>query len=170
MADAPTCTYVTYIHGAPEAVWAALTEPELTTAYWAHRNLSDWTTGSEWTHERIDGSGIIDTAGTVVHSTPPTRLVLTWANPEDGTAVAGATRARTEPGRPAGPSRVSFDIEPHGEIVRLTVTHIDLADEAERNALAAGWAAVLSNLKSFLETGHPLPQPPWQMLPGFVRK
>jgi hypothetical protein len=30
-------------------------------------------------------------------------------------------------------------------------------------------AAVLSNLKTFLETGRALPAPPWAMLPGFVR-
>jgi hypothetical protein len=47
--------------------------------------------------------------------------------------------------------------------VRLTVTHEGLADEAERDAAAGGWAAVLSNLKSLLETGHALPQPPWEM-------
>ena len=54
--------------------------------------------------------------------------------------------------------------------MRLTVTHGDLAREDERDALAAGWAAVLSNLKTFLETGRPLPAPPWDMLPGFVRE
>jgi DNA-binding transcriptional ArsR family regulator/uncharacterized protein YndB with AHSA1/START domain len=60
-------------------------------------------------------------------------------------------------------SQVSFDIEAHGEIVRLTVTHEDLTDRAERDEAAAGWAAVLSNLKSFLETGHPLPDVPWEV-------
>jgi hypothetical protein len=54
-------------------------------------------------------------------------------------------------------------LEPHGGIVRLTVTHEDLTDEAERDEAAAGWAAVLSNLKSFLETGRPLPEVPWEV-------
>jgi hypothetical protein len=58
---------------------------------------------------------------------------------------------------------VTFDIEPYGDIVRLTVTHENLADEAERHNAAAGWAAVLSNLKSLIETGHALPQAPWEM-------
>jgi hypothetical protein len=62
--------------------------------------------------------------------------------------------------RSDGASRVTFDVEPYGEIVRVTVTHDNLADKAQRNASAAGWAAVLSHLKSFLETGHPLPQEP----------
>ncbi|MEJ7703888.1 MAG: SRPBCC domain-containing protein [Geodermatophilaceae bacterium] len=60
-----------------------------------------------------------------------------------------------------GPSRVTFDIEPYGEIVRLTVTHENLADEADRDDAAGGWAAVLSNLKTLIETGHVLPQAPW---------
>jgi hypothetical protein len=54
--------------------------------------------------------------------------------------------------------------------VRLTVTHDQLVGEDQRDALAAGWAAVLSNLKTFLETGRPLPAPPRNMLPGFVRE
>ena len=59
---------------------------------------------------------------------------------------------------------MTFDIEPYGDIVRLTVSHDNLADDAEREAAAAaGWAAVLSNLKSLLETGHALPQQPWEM-------
>lgn len=61
------------------------------------------------------------------------------------------------------PSRVTFDIEPYGEIVRLTVTHENIPDEANRTLAAAGWAAVLSNLKTFLETGHVLARTPWEM-------
>ena len=72
--------------------------------------------------------------------------------------------------QPPGPSRVSIEIAPYQGIVRLTVTHDRLLGEDERDALAAGWAAVLSNLKTFLETGWPLPAQPWDMLPGFVRE
>ena len=78
----------------------------------------------------------------------PTRLVTTWAAPD-------------EEGQEDKYSRVTFDIQPHGEIVRLTVTHEDLADETARAEVSAGWPAVLSNLKSLLETGQPLPQEPW---------
>ena len=64
---------------------------------------------------------------------------------------------------PAGSSTVTFEIEPYLDIVRLTVTHENLADEDAFRAASAGWAAVLANLKSLLETGHPLPQAPWEM-------
>ncbi|MFE7115418.1 SRPBCC family protein [Streptomyces sp. NPDC057654] len=141
--------YVTYIRSDPEKIWTALTDPGQTAAFWGHSNVSDWQVGSGWEHQRTDGSRTPDVVGTVVESAPPTRLVTTWAEPGVGPEVK--------------PSRVTFGIEPYGEIVRLTVTHQDLADEAERDATAGGWAAVLSNLKTFIETGRPLPQEPWTM-------
>jgi hypothetical protein len=58
---------------------------------------------------------------------------------------------------------VTFEIEPFGDIVRLTVTHENLADEADRDEAARGWAAVMANLKTLIETGHVLPQQPWEM-------
>ena len=149
MTDKPSFVYVTYIESTPEEVWRALTDPDLSARYWGHRNVSDWEAGSRWEHQRIDGTDTADIVGTVVESAPPTRLVTTWADPENP--------------QPETTSRVTFDIEPHGEIVRLTVTHEDLTDQAERDEAAAGWAAVLSNLKSFLETGHPLPEVPWEV-------
>jgi hypothetical protein len=45
----------------------------------------------------------------------------------------------------------------------LTVTQENLADEDERDGFAAGWSSVISNLKSFVETGHPLSRAPWEM-------
>jgi len=145
----PTFVYVTYIKATPERVWQALTDPELTAAYWGHRNVSPgWQTGDRWDHVRTDGSGQTDGGGTVEESAPPRRLVLSW-NPPDG--------------RAAGTSRVAFDIEPWEGIVRLTVTHTDLPDAAMRADVASGWAGVLSNLKSLLETGHVLPRAPWEM-------
>ena len=148
MPDKPAFVYVTYIESTPERVWDALTDPDATAAYWGHSNVSDWQPGSPWEHRRTDGSGIADVVGEVVESAPPTRLVTTWAEP-------GATDDERT-------SRVTFDVEPYGDIVRLTVTHEDLADE-DRGDAEAGWAAVLSNLKSFLETGSALPQAPWEM-------
>jgi uncharacterized protein YndB with AHSA1/START domain len=147
--DRPAFVYVTYIESTPEKVWHALTDPDLTAEYWGHRNVSDWRVGSRWEHRRIDGSDVADVVGTVVESVPPKRLVSTWAGPDDD--------------RPVGPSRVTFDIEPYGEIVRLTVTHDNLTSDAEREGVASGWSAVLSNLKSLLETGHVLSRAPWEM-------
>lgn len=143
----PSFVYVTYIHSSPEKVWEALTDADLTAEYWGHSNASDWQPGSRWEHRRTDGSGIADVVGEVIEATPPRRLVITFGGAD-------------EAGRP---SVVRFDIEPHHDIVRLTVTHDDIPDAANYEAAAAGWAAVMSNLKSLLETGQVLPQAPWEM-------
>jgi uncharacterized protein YndB with AHSA1/START domain/DNA-binding transcriptional ArsR family regulator len=152
MTDKPTFVYVIFIESTPQRVWEALTDADVTARYWGHSNVSDWQVGSAWEHQRTDGSAIADVVGTVVESDAPSRLVTTWAAPGDPPAD--------------GPSQVTFDIAPYGDIVRLTVTHENLADDAEREAAASGWAAVLSNLKSLIETGHALPQAPWEMARG----
>ena len=149
MADRPNYVYVTYIESSPERVWEALTDPDLTAQYWGHSNVSDWQAGSTWEHRRTDGSGIADVTGIVLESVPPRRLTMTFDAP-------GAVP-------PEGPSKVTFDIEPYHEIVRLTVTHENLADDDAVEAVSAGWPAVCANLKSLLETGHVLPRAPWEM-------
>jgi uncharacterized protein YndB with AHSA1/START domain/DNA-binding transcriptional ArsR family regulator len=146
MTAQPSYVYVTYIRATPAQVWHALTDADLTARYWGHRNESDWQPGSTWRHVRTDGSGIADVTGTVVETRPPERLVVTF--PGDQADV---------------PSQVTFTIEPHQDIVRLTVRHDDLPTEEDRAAVAAGWPAVLANLKSLLETGDVLPQAPWEM-------
>jgi uncharacterized protein YndB with AHSA1/START domain len=148
-ADKPTFVYVTYVQSTPERVWHALTDADLTAEYWGHSNVSDWQVGSTWEHRRVDGSDIADVVGTVLESTPPTRLVVTFDAPG----------ARPE----GGPSTVTFHIEPYQDIVRLTVTHENLADRNAFDAISAGWPAVLANLKSLLETGRAMPQSPWEM-------
>jgi uncharacterized protein YndB with AHSA1/START domain/DNA-binding transcriptional ArsR family regulator len=152
MTDKPSFVYVTYIASTPEKVWEALTDADLTAAYWGHRNESDWQPGSRWAHVRTDGSGVADVVGRVVESKPPTRLVTTWAAPD-------------QEDQEDRHSRVTFEIVPYQDIVRLTVVHEDLNDEGERSDVAGGWPAVLSNLKSLLETGRTLPQEPW-LVPG----
>jgi uncharacterized protein YndB with AHSA1/START domain/DNA-binding transcriptional ArsR family regulator len=152
MAGRPSYVYVTYIESTPERVWEALTDQELTARYWGHANVSDWQAGSRWEHRRVDGSGIADVVGTVLEAVPPRRLTMTFDAPGD--APLG------------GPSRVTFEIEPYHEIVRLTVTHENLADDEALTAISAGWPAVCANLKSLLETGHVLPRAPWEMHAG----
>ncbi|CAM5702361.1 SRPBCC family protein [Kitasatospora aureofaciens] len=138
-----------YLRATPERVWHALTNADESGLYWGHRNVSTWLPGSPWEHQRTDGSGIADVIGIVEVSDRPYRLVTTWAGPEGQ--------------RAEGPSRVTFDLRHWQDLTRLTVTHENLADEDERADAERGWSAVLSNLKTYLETGHPLPQQPWLM-------
>jgi uncharacterized protein YndB with AHSA1/START domain/DNA-binding transcriptional ArsR family regulator len=141
MAAIPDYVYVTYIQSTPEQVWHALTDEDLTAEYWGHRNVSDWQPGSPWQHVRTDGSGISDIDGEVLEADPPRRLAITFG---EGT-------------------RVTFTIEPHQDIVRLTVLHENIPDQENYDALSGGWPAVMANLKSLLETGKPLSQAPWEM-------
>ena len=64
--------------------------------------------------------------------------MISWASPENRSAV----------------SRVTFDIESAGELVKLTVTHDDLeAGSGMDKGIRSGWPLVLSSLKTYLETG-----------------
>ncbi len=117
----------------------------MTKDYWArHRNASDWKPGSSWRHEDYDDASLVDVAGEVIECTPPHRLVVTWADPR-------------HLGDPAKTSSVTYAIDPVAESVRLTVTHEELEpDSAMLRGISAGWPAVLSSLKSLLETGEPM--------------
>jgi uncharacterized protein YndB with AHSA1/START domain len=134
--------YVTYIATTPQKVWKALLEGELTRQYWRHENVSDWKPGSKWELVADDGKRTVKHVGKVLECVPDKRLVLTWGDVAD---AADAARH----------SRMAIDIETVGEMVRLTVTHDELAPDMRRR-ITNGWPRVLSSLKSFLETGRPL--------------
>jgi uncharacterized protein YndB with AHSA1/START domain len=133
--------YVTYIRSTPEKVFEAITKPEIARRYWGHENVSDWQSGSQWEHIRANEERTLELVGKVVEVSPPTRLVITWAN---------ASQADD----PEAYSRVTFEMEDYETMVRLTVTHDDLeAGSGMARGVTQGWPAVLSSLKSFLETG-----------------
>lgn len=132
--------YVTYIRTTPEKLWEALTSWEFTKQYWAQLE-SDWRPG-----KLTFAEGRTADAGEVLESDPPRRLVLKWRNEFRPELKAD------------GYTLCTFEVEPEGEMVRLTVTH-----EAERphkliEAVSQGWPRVLSSLKSLLETGKGLPR------------
>lgn len=136
--------YVTYILSTPEKVFEAIMKPEVARRYWGHENVSDWNLGSKWEHVRADDKRTVQVVGKVVEVSPPTRLVITWAN---------ASQASD----PASYSRVTFEIEEYENMVRLTVSHDELeAGSGMAKGVSKGWPVVLSSLKSFLETGRGL--------------
>jgi uncharacterized protein YndB with AHSA1/START domain len=134
--------YEIYIASSAEIVWKALLDGEFTRQYWEGENVSDWTPGSPWQHRRAE-SGTVTILGEVLEASAPNRLVITWADP------SGLHKTRH--------SRVTFEIQPLADMVRLTVTHDDLepGSDMERQ-ISQGWPRVLSSLKSLLETGRPL--------------
>jgi len=136
--------YVVYIATTAEKLWKAITQGDLARQYWGHENVSDWKVGSRWSHVTADQERKERIVGKVIEVTPPTRLVMSWADPKD---AADMTQH----------SKVSFDIEPLDEMVKLTVTHDELvADSNMERGISKGWPLVLSSMKSFLETGKGL--------------
>jgi uncharacterized protein YndB with AHSA1/START domain len=138
--------YVTYIRTTPEKLWEALIEPEFTKQYWyGVTQVSEWKVGASWSLKFEDGR-TADT-GEVLEYDPPRRLAVKWRN-----------EFRPEL-KEEGYSRCVIEVEPLGDAVKLTVTHtIEREDSKFIAAVSGGWPAILSSLKSLLETGEPLPK------------
>jgi uncharacterized protein YndB with AHSA1/START domain len=132
--------YTSYIKTTPQKLWDAITNPEFARQYWGgNANFSDWKKGSKWSHE--DAAKKVYCEGEVLESQPPKRLVISWADPGDTVDV----------------SRVTFEIEPVSDLVRLIVTHSGFkAGSTMPGRVSNGWPLVLSSMKSFLETGKPI--------------
>jgi DNA-binding transcriptional ArsR family regulator/uncharacterized protein YndB with AHSA1/START domain len=156
--DKPSFVYTTYIQTTPERLWQALTEPAFTDRYWSIRFDSDFTPGATMTwHTR--GLAIADPDQVVVESEPYRRLAYTWHTftPEWAKSLDLTDDARDR--LAAEPrSKVTFEIEPLGEQVKLTVIHDGLQPGGLTGSLiSGGWPRVMANLKTLLETGETLP-------------
>ncbi|MBV9458470.1 MAG: SRPBCC family protein [Bradyrhizobium sp.] len=137
----PVFVYTTYIETTAERLWHALTDGDFTERYWfGHRITSDWKVGSPY---GFKNQGKTTVEGQVLISDPPRRLAFSWNN-------------RKEEAKDEGTSRVTFDLEPRGTVVKLTVTHDELSENALRD-ISGGWPMVIASLKSLLENGKPLP-------------
>ncbi len=149
--------YTTYIRTTPEKLWQALTDPAFTGRYWGTTLETDWRQGSAMAWEQF-GVRITDPEQVVLEADPYTRLSYTWHTftPEfaKSTGLNDEYLARAAAERR---SKVTFDLEPRGELVRLTVVHDDFEpDSIVLQSISQGWPELLSSLKSLLETGDPL--------------
>jgi uncharacterized protein YndB with AHSA1/START domain len=146
---APDFVYTIFIKASAETVWNGLIDRELTKAYWGHYNESDWQPGSRWAHVRSDDSGEIDTRGRIIEIDPPRKMVWSWAFDRQAE-------------RPEKLSRVTYELVNLGPDTKLTVTHSELEPGSPMDiGVREGWPAVLSNLKSLLETGEVLSEDEW---------
>jgi uncharacterized protein YndB with AHSA1/START domain len=141
----PEFAYVTFIASTPEKVWEALTNGEFTRQYWGGLKISsDWNVGSPVKHVAEDGS--VGWEGEVLEFDPPHVLSYTFH------MLMGEAYIRERP------SRVTYTIEPWESVVKLSLVH----DDAEPGSVTLentrnGWPAIMSSLKSLLETDHALP-------------
>ena len=148
-----TFVYVTYLKTTPEKLWRALTDGDFSAKYWSgFRVQSDWKTGSPIAVRNpgfMEGKG--DIVGTVLACDPPRLLTYTFENAADPFA-----------GRRQGPSRVTYELELVGDLVKLTLTHENLIlEDLGPKALTMrgvnnGWPAIMCGLKSLVETGEAL--------------
>jgi uncharacterized protein YndB with AHSA1/START domain len=136
--------YVTYIRTTPLKLWRALLDPEFTRQYWFEtRHDCEWVAGSPW--RLIIPDGRAAHTGEVLEILPERRLVLSWRAEFDSEMHA------------EGYSRVTFELEPKEEAVKLTVIHeIGHSGSKLVGTLSVGWPQLLSSLKSLLETGTSL--------------
>ena len=159
----PAFAYTTFIRTTPERLWQALTQPAFTRRYWQGTEFStDWKPGSTMTLSNHDlGYEISDPEQLVVESDPFRRLSYTWHTFSEEWArahnLSDEFRARVAAERR---SKVTFDIEDLGQTVKLTVIHDDFdPGSIVLESVSQGWPAVISNLKTLLETGDVLPEP-----------
>ncbi len=150
--------YTTYIKTTPERLWQALTDPGFTRRWWQATFDTDWKVGSTMTWNN-HGVVIADPEQVVLESDPYRRLAYTWHTftPELNERLEFGDELFAKLSSEHR-SRVAFDIEEAGELVKLTVVH----DDFEPGSTAAtmvrnGWPVLLSSLKTLLETGEPLP-------------
>ena len=137
--------YVTYIRTTPQKLWDALTKSEFIRQYWFNMTQeSEWKKGASW--KMLFSDGRIADQGEVLEIDPPRRLVLRWRN-----------EFRPEL-KAEGDARCVYDLEQDGEVMKLTITHTSEKDNAKLiEAVSGGWPRILSSLKSFLESGTPMP-------------
>lgn len=136
--------YVIYFRATPKRLWQGLTDPVFTRQYWVGTwQDCQWSPGSTWRMMIPDGR--VADSGEVIEIEPARRLVLSWRN-------------EFQPHlREEGYSRMTYDIEPQGDTVKLTVTHtMDRPDSRLIEGVTGGWPLILSSLKSLLETGESL--------------
>lgn len=151
-------THQIFIRATPEEIWDALTRPGWTQLYgyrapaqYEMRPGGAYRAFASVTMKMRGISGVIFD-GEVIEADPPWRLVQTWH-----VLLDAGTRAEPD-------TRLSWEIaEGNAGVSTLTLTH-DLADAPETAALVegrhatagGGWAWILSDLKTLLETGRSL--------------
>ena len=152
----PAIVYTIYIASTPEKVWEALTKDEFSRQYFSGQSVE--------VEQRIGGAFIMRTpdgalhiSGEVIECEPPRKLTVTFN--VNWPALVDKL----------GPTLVTYEIEPAGESVKLTLlqSHDRPISDDILSGGRQGWPAILSSLKSVLETGNPLAikmAPPQRML------
>ena len=141
----PLTVYTIYIASTPEKVWEALTSAEFSRKYFFGNSVE--------IEQRVGGAYIVRTpdgalhiSGEVIACDPPKKLTVTF-NVNWPALI-----------EKLGTTLVTWEIEQAGDAVKLTMSESHdrpLSDDILSGG-RQGWPAILSGLKSVLETGKPL--------------
>ena len=152
----PMTVYTIYIASTPEKVWEALTSAEFSRQYFFGNTVEvEQKIGGAYVVRTPDGA--LHISGEVIACDPPKKLTATF-NVNWPELI-----------EKLGPTLVTYEIEQTGDAVRLTMSEAHdrpLSDDILSGG-RQGWPAILSSLKSLLETGKPLTVkmgPPERML------
>lgn len=152
----PAIVYAIYIAATPEKVWQALTTAELSRQYFSGNAVEvDLRIGGAYIVRTPDGA--LHISGEVIECDPQKRLTVTF-NVNWPQLV-----------EKLGPTLVTYEIEPAGDGVKLTLlqSHDRLISDDILAGGRTGWPAILSSLKSLVETGKAMVipmQPPARMM------
>jgi uncharacterized protein YndB with AHSA1/START domain len=152
----PAIVYTIYIASTAEKVWEALTMAEFSRKYFSGLSVEvELKVGGAFVVRQPDGS--VHISGEVIECDPPRRLTVTF-NVNWPALI-----------EKLGPTLVTYEIEPAGDGVKLTLiqSHDRPISDDILSGGRQGWPAILSSLKSLLETGEALiikMAPPQQML------
>ena len=152
----PMTVYTIYIASTPERVWEALTSAEFTRKYFFGNAVEvELKVGGAYIVRTPDGA--LHISGEVIECVSPRKLTITW-NVNWPALV-----------EKLGPTLVTYEIEPVGDAVKLTLiqAHDRPIDDDILSGGRQGWPAILSSLKTLLETGEALVikmEPPQRML------
>ena len=152
----PTTVYTIYIASTPEKLWNAMTSAEFSRQYFFGNAVEvDLRVGGAYVVRTPDGA--LHISGEVIECAPLRKLTVTFNVNWPGLIEK------------LGPTIVTYEIEQAGDAVRLTMIEAHdrpLSDDILEGG-RQGWPAILSSLKSLLETGQPLVvkmAPPQRML------
>ena len=152
----PGIVYTIYSASTPQKVWEALTSAEFSRQYFFGNAVEvDLRVGGAYIVRTPDGA--LHISGEVIECDPPKKLTVTF-NVNWPELV-----------EKLGPTLVTYEIEPAGDAVKLTLlqSHDRPLSDDILSGGRQGWPAILSSLKSVLETGKPMAipmQPPQRML------
>ena len=152
----PATVYTIYIAATPQQVWEALTSAESTRKYFFGNAVEvDLRIGGAYIVRTPDGA--LHISGEVIECDPPRKLTVTFNVNWPGLIEK------------LGPTLVTYEIEQAGEAVKLTMlqSHDRPLSDDILSGGRQGWPAILSSLKSVLETGNALAvamAPPQRML------